>query len=289
MVDASLQQALRLARAGGDNLAAAQKWGVLIGQARTSSESSLHEASLALNSLQERTRRLHSDIAEVLASTRQTFTRNHREHQDQFREHQAVQATVEPSLRGMLEAARGARAELAEQRALASQSLARAEQAALAATAVEASSREFRDRLATFRQSLGQARQQVEDRSVLALAQFERMEASLQQQLRALEQECEQARANTLQRWQQLLAGLAELAQGADATVEARFAVRLGQEMTVVARDLGQAVQELRAVAVAPHKTADTLILSMMQKVRESLDFLQRLEKVFRVAKADLF
>ena len=288
LLQAALERTAQLSRTSREHLATAQSWNSLLQQSREHALASFEPARDAIAELSSRIQQFESEASSVLTKTTSALeTLRQGEAAAQTR-HRQAHTEVAPILLRLRQLRADAAARLAEQRALTLQSLAEAEVTARAVqSAVTSSAASVQSGVASSLELFRAARQGLQERAEQTFRQYETMQGSLAGALRELAAESEHARKETAARLRQLAERVERTGDETNPAVAERFAVSLVQEMRALADELVQAVRDLRSVAVRPRKLADTQVLTMMQKLRESLDLLQKVEKVFLLAKSE--
>lgn len=183
---------------------------------------------------------------------------------------QITQEQLPPLLADIGQASQSVSATLASTQILALQSAAECQRLRAASAQQRQALLEMRARLEQQAESIDQHTEQFTD--------------SLLRLWKDLEVNFENARAETRQRFDSLLAEAAQVQKGAAEEFQQCWNQQLAEQIGSLAAALEETLFGLRELAKPTRKLADSEVLTSIQKVRESFDPLQDIEKVFRAA-----
>lgn len=132
--------------------------------------------------------------------------------------------------------------------------------------------------LVELRENLGAQAQALQEEST-------RFSDSVEQHLVGLERAFENARNETKERVAELVSSALTTRNEASEQVQKRWAVDLAREVFDLAGELGRTLEELKEISRPVRQAADQEVLTSTQKLRETFDPLQKIEKVFRAAR----
>ena len=286
LIQNSMLRTRQLCEASREHVTAVTDFNHLVLGARSRVEHSVQQSEASLQSLHQRLAELEGEMAGVLLEADRTLESVRVDQQASQQLFQAGQAEVDAALIRLRAARQATMVELGRDLARAQESLTSVATASeTAALAVAARAGQLQAQLARARETLAGSRDGLEQQARLALAEYLTMRDSLMGQTRLLEHQCEGTRTHTRAALEALVKEAERTQITVDPGVCQRFEVELAEQVSQLSQQLGQAVNELRSVAIKPRQAADHDVLAMMQKLRESFDPLERIAKVFHEAR----
>lgn len=134
------------------------------------------------------------------------------------------------------------------------------------------------------RQALAELRATLEQQAESVDRHTEQFNAELLRLWKELEDNFESARRETQQRFDSMLAEASTVRTSAESQFEQSWNQQLAEQIHALAAHLEETLSGMRELARPTRKLADSEVLASVQKVRESFDPLQNIEKVFRAA-----
>jgi len=133
-------------------------------------------------------------------------------------------------------------------------------------------------------QGLRKARQELTQQADQTMAAYPPLKNSLQQGVQQTQSDSAHGQTESGRSATQIVENTAQIATETLPPVSHTYKEELAAQVNQLSLDLGAAVEQLQTVSRSPRQLADHELLAMMQKLRETLQPLEHISKVYRTA-----
>lgn len=285
LIRKSIQRTRDLTDSSRQHAAAVKQLSQTLAGTRIQVEQSLQQGEGSLQRLGQRLSRMELESQEVLRDAGKALQSLRQEHEQVRSAHNAAQADFDAELVRLRKIRNDAVARVREEVTAARAALEETTQfSKQTADALVKSSAEVQAQVAEGKAAIAAARAELETMAAEALAQYQPLSEALLQNMQVLHVDFEETRKQTRARLEKLVEIVTSSTAKSNAVVVRRFTTELGEQMTLLADGLDEAIRQLKTLAADPRRTADTEVLTTIQKIRETFDPLQLITKVFKEA-----